>query len=228
MEISKTSSEHVDLEATLETILENAVKALGGNAGVVATWNETERRFVLNVSYGLDAETIAQLKPLLNETLPDLATSRESFDLLAELRPDLVSPSSDKKAMQNPIIALPLQIVGKSLGLIYVLRPTSETSFSKIDQPILKAFADQATIAVQNARLAYLLAEEKHRVESILESSADGIMSIDAQRRLIGFNQAMEKLTAILGEEVLERNVLKFFASAIGKAENYVRCSVHF
>jgi PAS domain S-box-containing protein len=227
-ETPKTSTEHVDLEATLQAILRNAVKALGGSAGVVATWNETERRFVLNVSYGLDAEAIAQFKPLLNETLPDLATSRESFNLLAELRPDLVSPSSDKKAMQNPIIALPLQIGGKLIGLIYVLRAVDTTVFSRVDQSVLAAFANQAAIAVQNAKLANLLAQEKHRVELILESNADGIISIDAQRRLIGFNQAMERLTGYSREEVLGRECFEVLYFRNWKEKNLCQLQCPF
>jgi len=95
------------------------------------------------------------------------------------------------------------------MGLIYVLRPLGAVTFSKPDQRILAAFAEQAAIALQNTRLARLLAEEKQRVESILEGSADGIMSIDAQRRLVGFNAAMERLTGYSREEVLGKECLK-------------------
>jgi len=203
VEIPRTALEQIDLETTLKLILKNAVEALRGSAGVVATWSEAERRFMAQVSYGLDAEAFARLQPLLNEAAPDLAASRESFNLLSELRPGLDLPYSDKGVTQNPIIALPLQIGGRAIGLIYVLRPVDTAAFSRVDQPILTAFAEQAAIAVQNARLAHLLAEEKRRVELILESSADGIIGIDAQRRLTGFNQAMERLTGYSREEVL-------------------------
>jgi len=202
VEIPKTVLDQVDLQATLGIILKNAVTALGGSAGVVATWSEAEHRFVTSASYGLDAKALAQLRPLLNEAAPDLAESKESFSLVSELHPELTLPLSDKGTRQDPIIALPLQIGGKSLGLIYILRPIVVAPFSKVDQSILAAFAEQAAIAVQNAKLAHLVAEEKQRVESILESSAEGIMSIDAQRRIIGFNSAMERLTGHPREEV--------------------------
>jgi len=203
VEIPRTSSEQVDFEATLKLILKNAVDALKGNAGVVATWNEAERRFVAQVSYGLNPVAMSQLQPLLNEAAPDLASSKESFNLLSELRPGVDLPYSEKGVIQNPIIALPLQIGGRSIGLIYILRPADTSAFSHLDQPILTAFAEQAAIAVQNAKLAHVLAEEKHRIELILESSADGIITVDARRRLTGFNHAMERLTGFSREEVL-------------------------
>lgn len=212
VEIPRTTVEHVDLEATLELILKNAVNALGGGAGLVATWSEAEHRFVVSASYGLEANTLAQLQPILHEAMPDLAGSKESFNLLSELRPDLGLPYSDKRERQNPVIALPLQIGGKWVGLIYVLRPLNEASFSKVDQPILSSFAEQAAIAVQNAKLAYLLAEEKRRVESVLENTADGVIGIDSNRRIISFNQAMEKLIGYDREEVLGKECFRVLA----------------
>jgi len=209
VEIPKTVSEQIDLEATLGIVLKNALSALGGSAGVVATWSEAEHRFVASVSYGLDAKTLAQLKPLLDEAVPDLAGSKESFSVLSELRPDSALPSTDKGERQDPIIALPLQIGGNWVGLIYILRPLTAPSYSKLDQPVLVAFAEQAAVAVQNARLAHSLAEEKHRVESILENSAEGIMSIDARRRLSGFNPAMQRLTGFSRDEVLGRECFR-------------------
>ena len=212
VELPRTTTEHVDLEVTLELILKNAVNALGGGSGLVATWSEAEHRFVASASYSLDATALAQLQPILNEALPDLAGSKESFNLLSELVPDSSLPYSDKGERQNPVIALPLQIGGKWVGLILVLRPLIEASFSKMDQPVLGAFAEQAAIAVQNAKLAYLLAEEKRRVEAVLENTADGIMDIDSNRRITSFNRAMEKLTGYDREEVLGKECFRVLA----------------
>jgi len=203
IEIPRTTLEQVDLKATLELILKNAIKALKGSAGVVAMWSEAERRFVIGASCGLDSKALAQLQPLLDEAIPDLTMSRESYNLLSELSSDAALPISDQGVRQNPIVTLPLQVADKSVGLMYVLRPLEARAFSRKNQAMLAAFAEQAAIAVQNARLAHLLAAEKHRVESILETSAEGIVSIDGQRRLTGFNLAMERLTGRSREDVL-------------------------
>jgi PAS domain S-box-containing protein len=74
---------------------------------------------------------------------------------------------------------------------------------------MLAAFAEQAAIAVHNARLAHLLAGEKQRVEFILENSADGIINIDAQRRIVGLNLAMEKLIGQLRQDILGRECFR-------------------
>jgi len=123
-----------------------------------------------------------------------------------------VLPYSDNRERQNPIIALPLQIGGKWVGLIYILRPLNEASFSKADQPILSSFAEPAAIAIQNAKLSYLLVKEKQRAESVLENIADGIMDIDSNRRIINFNRAMEKLTGYDREEALGKECFRVLA----------------
>ena len=220
MEIAKTSLEQIDTEATLGLILKNAIKALGGSSGVIATWSEAEHRFVVNASYGLDSKSLAQLNPMLNEAVPDLAGSKESTNLLSELCPDLALPTSDQGVRQNPIIALPLRVGDKWLGLIYILRPSNASAFLRTDQPVLAAFAEQAAIALQNAKLAHLLAEEKRRIESVLEHTADGVMSIDSQRRLISFNLTMEKITGYSREEVLGKECFRILRLRSHAGEN--------
>jgi len=209
IQIPRTKLEQVNLEATLELVLKNAVKALKGSAGVVAMWSEAEQRFVVGASYGLDSKALAQIQPLLDEAIPDLSMSKESYNLLSELSPGTTLPLSNQGTRQDPIVTLPLQIADKSVGLIYVLRPFKAKAFSKKNRDMLAAFAEQAAIAVQNARLAHLLAAEKHRVELILETSAEGIVSINGQRRITGFNMAMERLTGKSREGVLGKECFR-------------------
>ncbi|MFC1923960.1 ATP-binding protein [Chloroflexota bacterium] len=197
--------EELDFETKLRKILGEAVNTLGGNAGIIALWNERERRFVEGASYGLDPEAIDKLRPLLRSTIPELAVSSQSFDILSHLAPHLDIPATTTDNIQDPIIALPLEINEKISGLIYVLRPYSKDSFSNYDQNILSAFADQVAISVQNAQLLSRLAEERYTMESILESSADGILTISPKRTITSFNVGMERITGWKKEEVLGR-----------------------
>ena len=197
------STDGVELQPELENILRNAVRALGGSAAVVATWDDAVRRFVVTGSYGLDRQQIGRIRPLLNEAIPDLALSREQFALLSALFPQSALPISTTGEMQNPVMAVPLQTQDENVGLIFVLRSSEAANFSQLDPPVLAAFAEQAAIAVQSARLAHLLTQEKQRVESILEGSADGIYTVDAGRRIVSINPAMERLLGLPSEAIL-------------------------
>jgi PAS domain S-box-containing protein len=205
-----------DLHAKLEGILRGAVDALGGNAGIIALWNERERCFIEGATYGLYPRSIERLRPLLDEAIPDLAASEQSFDHLSRIAPEVHVPSTTTLETQDAIIALPLDIAGNKIGLMYVLRPYSAEPFQSTDQRILFGFADQVAISVQNARLAHELAEERYKIESILESSADGIMTLDSERRILSFNASMERLTGWNKDEAIGKHcfeVLKLIDS---------------
>ncbi len=198
-----SGDEFPELQPELENVLRNAVRALGGSAAVVATWDDASHKFVVTGSYGLGAGEILRISPLLNEAIPDLALSREQFALLSALFRQSALPVSTTGQMQNPVMAVPLRTGGETVGLIVVLRSSEAANFSRLDPPVLAAFAEQAAIAVQSARLAHLLAQEKRRVESILEGSADGIYTVDSARRIVSVNPAMERLLGRSREDLI-------------------------
>ncbi len=78
MDYSDPLPHEADLRATLRMILKNAIEALGGSAGVVATWDEEERCFIPSYTYGLDERALEQMLRLLAEAIPDLAVSSQS------------------------------------------------------------------------------------------------------------------------------------------------------
>jgi signal transduction histidine kinase len=92
------------------------------------------------------------------------------------------------------VVALPMNVGDQTLGFIFVFRH-SGGEFSTNDQQVLQAFADQAAIAVNNARLYQQVAREKDRLDAILEASADGVMILDASFRITMFNQALTRLS---------------------------------
>ncbi len=93
------------------------------------------------------------------------------------------------------VLGLPLLFEGELLGIIYLFR--SEYAFTQMDWQFLQGFADQAAIAVRNARLYLQLTTERSRLATIIENSADGILILDAQRRVVVINQAMAAMVGM-------------------------------
>jgi PAS domain S-box-containing protein len=86
-----------------------------------------------------------------------------------------------------------------------VFRRQERADFKDTERRMLAAFAEQMAIAAQNLQLLFELAEEKKRLEAVIENSADGIMTVDRDRRIIGYNAALERLTGWGRAEVLQR-----------------------
>jgi PAS domain S-box-containing protein len=101
------------------------------------------------------------------------------------------------------VVGLPLLFEDELLGIIYLFR--SEYAFTQMDWQFLQGFADQAAIAVRNARLYHQLATERTRLATIIENSADGIMILDMDRRVVVINQALAAMVGLAEEEAVGR-----------------------
>jgi PAS domain S-box-containing protein len=102
------------------------------------------------------------------------------------------------------VVGLPLLFEDELLGIIYLFR--SEYAFTQMDWQFLQGFADQAAIAVRNARIYHQLATERTRLATIIENSADGIMILDTDRRVVVINQALAAMVGLSEEEAVGRS----------------------
>ncbi|MGV2435508.1 MAG UNVERIFIED_CONTAM: GAF domain-containing protein [Anaerolineae bacterium] len=89
-------------------------------------------------------------------------------------------------------VALPLMVANEPLGLLVVFRQHRGTA-SVDDLQMLQSFADQAAIAVHNAKLYAQVEQERRRLSAILQHNADGIMILNTQLNIMSFNYALEK-----------------------------------
>jgi PAS domain S-box-containing protein len=108
------------------------------------------------------------------------------------------------------VVGLPLLFEDELLGIIYLFR--SEYAFTQMDWQFLQGFADQAAIAVRNARLYHQLANERTRLATIIENSADGIMILDTDRRVVVINQALAAMVGLAEEEAVGRSCAQVLA----------------
>ena len=198
LEISRAMTARLDLPSVLRLIIKSAVEMLRGQAGLIALRRDG-RELEVRASYGLPLELVPFFSPLLSE-IPRLSARWQIPDL--QFRLSLVAAAANLNLRQ--VVALPLTIEGDLIGVIYIFR-TRGGAFSASDQQILASFANQAAIAVRNARLYQQLLAEKRRLDAIIDNSADGVMILDPQCRIKVFNQTLSRLTGWLPEEALGR-----------------------
>lgn len=179
----------------LTPVLDDAVESLTGNAGVIALWKEDLKKFVETVTYGLDSDGVKRVSALLKTVIPDLASRKNSYDRLSHLIPAQHFSMLEVRWMFDPVIAMPFWAGNNVRGVICVLRSPASNPFNSVDQRVLSAFVSQTVMLIDNDLLTSQLAEERYKVESIVEHSADGIMTIDSERRILSFNTSMERLT---------------------------------
>jgi len=191
LQISRAMTSELDLTEVLRLIVHNAVEMLEGEGGFIAL-RQPDGSYWVRVSYGLPLKLLYLFTPLLTE-VPVHAESQDPTQWsIPQLRSKLGLVAAVIGLRQ--VVALPLVKGWELIGVIYIFR-SSEVEFSANDRQVLASFADQAAIAVHNARLYQELQEEKQRLNAIIEHSADGVMILDPQCRIQVFNRALEEMT---------------------------------
>jgi len=198
LEISRALTAQLNLDELLQMVLSAATRMLSGQAGLIAL-REPDGTLAIRAAYGLPPALLPYFQPLLTD-VPDTADpSRFRIPGLADKLGRIVH-GLDLPLRQ--VVALPMASGRQLIGVLYIFRAYGR-HFTTDDRQVLASFADQAAIAVHNAQLYERLAEEKHRLDAILEYTADGVMILDSARRITVFNRALSRLSGWPAADVL-------------------------
>lgn len=197
LQISRAMTAQLDLVSVLSLVISYAVEMTAGTCGLIALYEEDgSDELRIRASAHLPREDWPAFARLLTLPLSEIPRSGEA--VLREI-------AADTGLTLRQMIALPLALRDTPVGVIYVFRAALNVAFSANDRQVLQDFADQAAIAVFNARLYQSVLREKQRLDAIIEQSADGVMIIDSRWRIVTFNKAMEQLTGWSREEAIGR-----------------------
>ncbi len=114
-------------------------------------------------------------------------------------RVDTFSPGLVRAIMGVPLKS-GAQVVG-AIGLAY--GSESSRTFGAQEVELLSRFAQLASVALDNARLYSVTQESQRRLTDIINFLPDATLVIDAEGRVIAWNQAIEEMTGIPAQDVL-------------------------
>ncbi len=195
LEISRALASRLDLPSLLRTILGYAAEMTTAEVGYIAL-TTPGGALRLTTGYGLPSQVFNALAPYLAQKSPEQGFWNET-----ELRRQLSLIAEASQRPLEQVVALPLVVEGERvLGGIFLFR-TGSAAFTAGDRSLLRDFADQAAIAVRNARQVDQLRQEKARVETIIENSPNGVMMLDPDLRVTVINRALSRLVDLAPDE---------------------------
>jgi PAS domain S-box-containing protein len=197
LEISRAITAQLDLGEVLRRVLNASVIMMGGQVGLIAL-RAPDGLFYVRAATGIETNLIPTLNQHLHEILNNIESNPDGDVFNEKLR--VMAAEIDQRLRQS--VALPLTFADEPLGLMIVFR-TYRGNATANDVQILQSFADQAAIAVHNAQLYENIDHERKRLAAILEYSADGVMILDSELRILRFNRALEKMTGWKAHEAI-------------------------
>lgn len=197
--IARILTQELNLERVLEQILGFAVELLAGQAGLVVLRGE-EGGWALTTVQGIPEAFRSSLERLVHDVPPHEDARYE----LPELQRRMETLTHVASLGLLRVVGLPLQVQEQVVGAIFVFR-SFPALFTPNEQELLQSFADQAAVAVRNARLYTQLSREKRRTEALLDAVADGILILRPDHRIERCNPAFARMYGLPVERIVGR-----------------------
>ena len=171
-EITRQLTSTLEQEPLLKNILENAVNILNCEAGTLFLMDEQSDDLVFRVTVGpVASNLLGQRLPAGTGVVGRAVQSRTPvIENDAQRSMSTRFDDTDKQTgfTSRSLLAVPMQIKDRVLGVIEVINRRDGLPFAADDQNILTAFAGQAAVAIENARLIELTDQElSERVEEL-------------------------------------------------------------
>ena len=188
LELSRSLTEELDLNTLLTRILSLSIEMLGGHAGFIAL-DEARSGWHIAVSQNLP--------PVLTNYIERwIVTQQSGTDDSEERIPEIDRMLNDISMGMITGVGIMMTFQHKVIGQIYVFRNYRAT-FTANDRSILSSFANQAAIAVRNARLYNQTLEQSLRMAALLDTVADGIIILEPDLSITRVNTAFERMMSI-------------------------------
>ena len=207
-EVSQAINSTLDLQIVLETIVAKAAQLSGTEAGAIYVRDEQEE-FQLRATYGMSEEMIATIRDMhagISEAVGQLTEAHEP-NQTADLRDLPRTPVNDAilRAGYRARLLVPLVRSGEVMGALLVRRKTpGEFTASMVE--LLKTFAAQSVLAIQNARLFREIEEKSRQLALASENKSQFVSSMSHELRtplnaIIGLTEMMVSNAARFGTE---------------------------
>jgi signal transduction histidine kinase len=185
----------------------HAVQISNTDAGAIYVFEDARDEFLLRTTYGMDPATIATLKKLRiridNPALAAAIKKRQPVQVpdLRNVPPDPVTQAILCAGYRSLMVA-PLLRPDRIVGML-VIRRKEPGLFPQATIDLLKTFADQSVLAIQNARLFSEIAQKSRQLEVESRHKSQFLANMSHELRtplnaILGYNQLM--LNNIYGE----------------------------
>lgn len=189
----------LDTNEVLNQVMDTVIRFTGAERGFIMLKDPQTGELVFQTARGIEREKLQEDQFMVSTTIVNQVAESGT--------PELTNNASDDPRYQGnqsivgyalrSIIAVPLKVRGEVIGVVYCDNRIMAGVFKVQDLNLVTAFANQAGVAIENARLFEAARQRLNEVKettdfisNVLESIASGVITLD-NAGLINLSNAM-------------------------------------
>jgi PAS domain S-box-containing protein len=169
--VNQEITRELDLARLLDLIHRRAAELVQAERGGIALWDETNQRLDIRSWHGY-GPWVGTIRPALGQGVAGLVAQRREGMIVNDYRASpYASPVFRERTDDARVLCEPLLYHDRLLGVILVANPPGPPPFTDEDQHLIRLFASQAAISIENARLYEASAQAAHETRSLYEAA---------------------------------------------------------
>ena len=217
VQIGQVVNSTLELDEVLQLVMDTIIQLTGAERGFLMLRNELDGELVTRVARNWGQESIEPGEFAISRTVINRVAAEGQAVITTNAQEDPRFGGQQSVVAYNlrSILCVPLKLKDELIGVIYTDNRIRSGLFSQKHQELLTAFANQAAVAIENARLfasvRKTLAEVtglKNLMDSVFFSITSGVMTTDVEERIVLCNRAAQAIVGRDGQEMLGRPIL--------------------
>ncbi len=196
----------LDLNQVLNEVMDTVIRLTGAERGYIVLRDESSGELEFRVARNLDRATLERGEFIVSRTVVRQVAETGEPVLTTNAQADPAYSTQESVVIHalRSILCVPLMLKNRVTDVVYVDNRVKDGVFREKELHLLTAFANQAAIAIENARLfarAQAALSEvtamKELMDDVFASIASGVITLDAAGTILTCNQAAARIFGV-------------------------------
>src|SRR5215211_7518937 len=209
--IGQVVNSTLEVDEVLQIVMDTIIRLMGAERGFLMLRDESGQ-MTIRIARNWEQESINQSEFAISRTVVQRVIDGGEAVLTTNAREDPRFGGQESIIAFNlrSILCVPLTVKSKLIGVIYADNRIRTCIFSESDRDLLLSFADQAAVAIENARLFSSLkrtleevTELKNLMDDVFASIVSGVITADVQDQITLCNRAASRILGRTAAEIV-------------------------
>ncbi len=220
----------LELDEVLRIVMDNIVRLTRAERGFLVLRNE-KGELITQVARNWEQESIKSAEAATSRTIVQrvVETGEPVITTNAQEDQRFSGQASIVALNLRSILCVPLKLKDDLIGVIYTDNRIRTGLFTEAERDLLVAFANQAAVAIENARLFTSLRQTleevtglKNLMDNVFASIASGVITTDVENQILLCNRAAEAILGLPMPGILGHRLQEVLASASESIEPHL------